>query len=405
MVWLALAMVTIFGIVALTMDGGRLMDKRRQTQGVADAAALAAAADLYANFWQNHGADSSGSAKQAALASAAANAPAGDGASTELTVNIPPASGSFAGQAGYVEVIANTQVPASFARVFTGQDLPVRARSVAVGQPMKLGLILLRPSGADALLNNSLALTVVNSPIIVNSSDPAAYDQAGFGVAVASRFDITGGYVNSGGLILGTIRTGVRPVPDPLAFLPVPDASAATVRSAAPLKLNAPLPTILQPGIYRGGIAMSGSSSAVLMPGVYIMDGGGFQVGDLATVTGLEVTIYNTAGAYPAGPITIDSLGKVALAAPLSGTYQGINFFQNRGLPQPLSFTGHGLTAITGVVYAANAEVNATEALTGAVEILGGAYVCNSMQVNGVGSISVDLGLNPPRIPDVHLAE
>jgi hypothetical protein len=235
MVWLALAMVTIFGIVALTMDGGRLMDKRRQTQAVADEAALAAAADLYANYWQDQGRDSSGSAKKAALDSAAANASTGDGAATELTVNIPPASGAFAGQAGYVEVIANTQVPASFSRIFTAEDLPVKARSVALGQPMKLGLILLRPAGADALLNKSLALTVVNTPIIVNSSDPSAYDQAGFGTVIASRFDITGGYISSGGVILAQIRTGVPPVPDPLAFLPVPDASAAPLRSAAPL--------------------------------------------------------------------------------------------------------------------------------------------------------------------------
>jgi hypothetical protein len=115
--------------------------------------------------------------------------------------------------------------------------------------------------------------------------------------------------------------------------------------------------------------------------------------------------IYNTSGAYPAGAIAIDSLGKIALAAPLSGTYQGINFFQNRSLTQPLSFAGHGLTAITGVVYAVSAPVQLTETATGGVEVLGGAYVCNSMVVTGVGSISVDLGLNPPRVPDVHLVE
>ena len=41
----------------MSLDGGMLMDKRRQVQCAADAAALAAADDLYYNWWANKGAD------------------------------------------------------------------------------------------------------------------------------------------------------------------------------------------------------------------------------------------------------------------------------------------------------------------------------------------------------------
>ena len=44
----------VVGVVALGMDGGRMMEERRRGQATADAAALAAAADLYANRLLKH---------------------------------------------------------------------------------------------------------------------------------------------------------------------------------------------------------------------------------------------------------------------------------------------------------------------------------------------------------------
>ena len=110
-----------------------------------------------------------------------------------------------------------------------------------------------------------------------------------------------------------------------------------------------------------------------MTPGVYIMQGGGFVVDGAATVAGVEVMVYNTTStSYATGPISVTSLGKVALAAPLSGTYQGINFFQDRTLNTPIAMTGFGLAVITGVVYAAAAPVNLTGLAAVGVDVLGG---------------------------------
>jgi hypothetical protein len=399
LVWVVLSLAVIVGIVAINLDGGRLLEERRRAQAAADAAALAAGADLYQNYWTNHGQDPNGTAKSAAVKSAASNGlPAG-----AVTVNIPPKSGTFAGQAGYVEVIIRTDITATFGRLFTNQDLPVVGRGVARGQPLKIGLILLAPSGAGAFLNKSLAFTMINSPIIVDSSDPAAYEEPTFGVTIASRYDVTGGYSNSGGaLLLGKMRTGVPPAPDPLAFLPVP-STAAPVRRAAPLTVNSILPTVLQPGIYQGGIHIKSLSIVIMQPGVYIMQGGGFQVDSLATVTALEVMVYNTTGGFAPGPITI--AGNVVMTAPLGGIYQGISLFQDRTLAAPISMKGIGLTVLTGLVYAAQAPVSLTGLAAVGLDVLGGAYVVNSLTVQGVGAVNIDLKLNPPRVPDVRLVE
>jgi hypothetical protein len=190
-----------------------------------------------------------------------------------------------------------------------------------------------------------------------------------------------------------------------LTYLPVPDSTTATLQSKSQLVVNSLLPTTLQPGLYQGGIHITGASIVTMAPGVYIMDGGGFIVDGAATVVGLGVMIHNTSISYAAGPITISGTGKAVLTAPLSGTYQGINFFQDRAQTTPLSLTGFGLAAITGTVYAASAPVSLTGGVGVGLNVLGGAYVVNSMTVQGVGAINVDLGLNPPRIPDVRLVE
>jgi hypothetical protein len=67
--------------------------------------------------------------------------------------------------------------------------------------------------------------------------------------------------------------------------------------------------------------------------------------------------------------------------------------------------SGVGLTAVTGVVYAARAPADLTGLAAAGVDILGGAYVVESMTVQGAGAINIDLKLNPPRVPDVRLVE
>jgi hypothetical protein len=67
--------------------------------------------------------------------------------------------------------------------------------------------------------------------------------------------------------------------------------------------------------------------------------------------------------------------------------------------------SGVGLAVITGVVYAPLAPVSLSGLAVVGLDVLGGAYVVNSMTVQGIGAINIDLRLNPPRVPDVGLVE
>src|SRR6516225_8121735 len=123
----ALSLILLVGIVAIAVDGGMLLDSRRQVQAAADGAALAAAADLYYNFPAYNGLDHAHRARDSAISTATANGfKDGDGDDT-VVVNIPPTSGPFTGLAGYAEVIITYNQPRYFSGVFGSGPIPVKA--------------------------------------------------------------------------------------------------------------------------------------------------------------------------------------------------------------------------------------------------------------------------------------
>src|SRR5262245_60402805 len=81
-----LSLGAVLFVVAMTVDGGLLLAKRRQTQAAADASALAAAADLFKNWNKNLGKDLQGTAKSNALAIAAGNGFSNDGKTSTVEV-------------------------------------------------------------------------------------------------------------------------------------------------------------------------------------------------------------------------------------------------------------------------------------------------------------------------------
>src|SRR5262245_48824668 len=93
----AVCLAVMMAFVAIVIDGGLLLDKQNRMQTVADAAAIAAAEDLFANWRTNQGLDPQWTARAVAIAVATANG------FPDITVNIPPLSGLFVGQAGNVE--------------------------------------------------------------------------------------------------------------------------------------------------------------------------------------------------------------------------------------------------------------------------------------------------------------
>ncbi|HEX3315961.1 MAG TPA: pilus assembly protein TadG-related protein, partial [Gemmataceae bacterium] len=225
--WLLVCLGVIVSVVAIGLDGGRMMQERRRCQDAADAAAVSAAADMYQTYATSSLPNACrSSSSDAALAATALFGYTNDQTNSIVTVNIPPTSGAFAGKADYVETIVQSNLNGSFGVAITGQKLIVRARSVARGRPMAVGLLALSPTAAGALTISANANINLNgAPISVNSTNSAALVTSGSGLTLAGAVNVVGNTSLLGLSLNVSATTNVDPTPDPLASLAVPDQS------------------------------------------------------------------------------------------------------------------------------------------------------------------------------------
>jgi hypothetical protein len=380
----------MLGVVAIAVDGGVLLDDQQQLQTVADAAALAAATDLYTNYPTNQGADTKGTAAQSAQTTAAANGFANGANGATITVNIPPQSGTFSGQAGYAEVIVQYNQVRYFSTIFGQGAIPVQARAVARGmqKPYANAAILLLDTDDVGTYNGTGngQVVVTGAPILINANSSQAATLAQNASLSAPQMSIVGNYTTNGSASVGTtpVTTGVQPTPDPLAKLAVPVASTMTMQSNSQFSYSGGSFT-LQPGVYNGGIMLSGTASATLEPGIYYLNGGGLKVSGQASLTGNGVMIYNNPLAS-GDAINIGSQGAITLSPPTSGVYAGISLFQTRASGEGVSLAGTGGMSITGTIYAYNARLTVTG--NGTIT-MGSQVIANAMTTKGNGTINV----------------
>ena len=165
----------------------------------------------------------------------------------------------------------------------------MKARAVARGRwsAGNFGILVLDPALSGSLSSNGGSTVTTNVKVIVDSNSPSATVVTGGGVLTAPEFDITGvpgTSTSGGGVINGAILDGQVPTPDPLAYLPEPDPSGMTLQSKKTVKLQNQGSLSLQPGVYTGGINVTGGN-LTLAPGIYYMDGGGFSFSGTGSLT------------------------------------------------------------------------------------------------------------------------
>jgi hypothetical protein len=121
-------------------------------------------------------------------------------------------------------------------------------------------------------------------------------------------------------------QRGMIPAGDPLAYL---QATLASVNTASCDQTNLTVNGTSQslfPGVYCGGLIISGGANVTLNPGLYVMTpfngtNHGLTISGTSTVSGDGVTFFNAAGS---ASVSITSTGTVSLTAPTSGSYSGI---------------------------------------------------------------------------------
>jgi hypothetical protein len=419
----AVSLIALLGVCALVLDVGFLQDRKRNLQAACDASALAGAADI---FLKDPTALDNPTATPTDVAGATASATeyaklngyVADGTNTFVTINVPPKSGLFVGVNGYIEVIIEHREPRRFSAIFGSGNLPVKARAVARGgyQAVGDGIIILDRTKKGALkAGGGGTVTVTGAPIVVDSNDSEAGFGAGGGSMTTDKsFQITGG-VNNATNFIGTLNVGTTPIVDPMRGQPIPDKNQLPTGSDSTTDLGSgnTLHT-LSPGVYAGGLSFSGKDSVFMAPGLYYMDQGGFSFAGQGSMTANGVMIYNdpTPNGNNQG-LSVTGQGSVTWSAPTSGTYPGLNgstgnmggisYFQDRADGASDKITGNGLFNISGLFYAASADVKV--AGNGDVQI-GSQFISRTLDVQGNGSFNVTYNPNTaPRVRKLQLVE
>lgn len=417
----AVSMIAILSVVALSLDGGMMMDQRRQIQSASDAAALAGCDDLYSKWYTNkqynpyYGMDypqgTAGTARAAAMNAAKKNGFEDGVNGCTVIVNIPPKSGDHINLNGHVEVIISHNQKRFFSKIFGSSDVPIGARAVARGfrSSIQNAILVLNPTQKDAFnAGGNGAVTITGSPIQVNSnnaegmvdngggSSGSITDTFGFNLGGSPGWGVTGGAT-----ITGPKNPNSPPIPDPLAQLPPPDTSTLTVQSTNRTHISGGNKT-LDPGIYIGGISVSGQGNLTLNPGIYYMQGGGFSVTGQANITANGVMIYNNPGSN-SDQISIAGSGVMKFSPPDSGPYQGITIFQNRTATAQVGVSGGSGSVMSGLFYAAAALMKITG---GGGAQIGSQYISDTLTIQGNGDMSIDWSANKtPGIREIYLVE
>lgn len=210
LVLIVLAIVGLFAFAALAVDVSMILATRRDAQNAADAAALSAA------FAKCNGEN----LFNAAVQTAADNGYTSSEVAT-VQVNNPPASGPYAGQGNYIEVVITTLHSPMFSHMITNQPLEETVQAVSVCEVTAGGgekvpalggetsMLALSETATNGVSNSGSSTIRVYGGIYVNSNKPYAFHQNGSAKTYMHWLKVRGGATSGGSFGIHMDGTGI----------------------------------------------------------------------------------------------------------------------------------------------------------------------------------------------------
>jgi Flp pilus assembly protein TadG len=321
------AIIGLFALTALAIDGGMAFSDRRNAQNAADAAALAGAyavAHDPGDGVLEHVRDNI--VVPAAEARALANH-FQDDANTTVTINYPPASGTYAGNPQYVQAIITSKVDTSLIHFAYNGEVKNTVEAVAHFTPATVAplyngnaLVSLAPHecpGLSANGNFTAILTMggifVNSdcnPAVEGNSNTKTIDSP----SLSSVGTIDDDFLDKGNIDIDSINQPAPqfPYPPGIDMVPPPDCAAAPDANYDSVNQIWSPPTPGGVAVIPGGLPHDFKGK--LTRGVYCIDSGGFTFNAQADFIGQGVTLFIT-GDHPCD-FTWNGGAKIQLYAP-----------------------------------------------------------------------------------------
>ena len=333
-VMLATAMPVLLTSGGLAMDYATFSMKRSDLQSAADASALAGA-------------------KQMALASSTDSAVI----STATTLFLSELSGNAANavptvtidrKKGSVKVaVAEIWTPA-FASFIDASVTPIKVTATAslAGETRICILALETTLPLTFEMLHKSHVTAKGCGVYANSTDPAAVSIGNQATVDATVVCSAGGIVGKGSGSSSNFITDCPAIADPLAGRAAPPFKGCNFSNYVATSGS----VTLAPGVYCGGLEISGSATATFSPGNYVIKNGVFKIANNASVTGKNVSFYLTGTAAVlrfVGNASIDFSGAE------DGAMAGLLFFEDRNSEPRRTHNINASNAhnLTGTIY------------------------------------------------------
>jgi hypothetical protein len=411
LIFVCLSLFVLFAAIGLAVDLGYAYSIRITAQTAADSAAQAAA--IYANlngFTCGAGGVTCNStygcanppvtppvtALEAGCLYAKANGFLNTGNQTVTLIannTTPPNETGNASPALWIQASVTQTVTNSFLywAGFHGGNVTSQAIAGVVVTPASSCIYVLDNGNTAGALNasGSASLTASSCDIWINSSSGSALTESGSAALSAAQIEVHGSTNISGSATATpTPTTGAAVIADPLAGLPAPAVSTtclATSYSISGTSTGSP-----GPGVYCGGMTMSGSAVVNLTTnGVYILNGGGLNISGSVHLTGTNVMFFLTGQhGYTNAPMNLSGSAVISLTAPSTGSYRGVLFYQDRSSTYASSNTISGSVPISGsgTFYFPSTKLN----LSGSMSAGSFALVVWDLTVSGSATLDQD---------------
>jgi Flp pilus assembly protein TadG len=329
----ALALPVMLGAAGIAVDFATFSMKQSALQAAADAAALAGAKELSL-------ANSKDSVIQASALAYLSAQLVGKNENAVGTATVDRTKGS-------VKVHAEEVWTPFFAQFIDAGITPISVSATAsLAGSSNICVLALNPSsGKDLFMDSSSNLTANGCGVYSNSLHTTGLTVS-MSASLKADLVCSAGGISKKGSITPAPLTDCPVVADPLASRPAPSVGACDYTDFSVSSGS----HVLLPGVYCGGLKVTGTANATLSSGNYIITTGPLMVSDSATLQGSHVGFY-LAGA--AARIVFTGNTTISLTGPTVGELAGLLFFEDRKVPANRQHRIQSSNAqnLTGTIY------------------------------------------------------
>lgn len=293
---------------------------------------------------------------------------------------------------------ATKAVPTNFAGILGKTHIDVRATATAVkggtsGAPCVLSLDPIERKTLD--LTGGSSIDAPDCDVYVNSTDPEAVNLTGGARINANRTCVEGGIKSLAENITPPAQFNCGVKADPMAGFTPPSVGSC---DHTDFEESGGVTITMWPGVYCGGLKLTGGASAHYQPGTYVIKDGPLETTGGGDFVGNGVTFHITGNdAY----VNLSGGAIVHLSAPTTGPFQGVVFYQdpNFSLGLDSKLSGGGELYFEGVIYFPTQELNVSGGGLTTTHSPFTWYIANNFLYSGGSELIINSDLDASSVP------